>query len=450
VNPFSGLLSGHGAQNYNKFLSQLALLVFMMGYWIFIWRLERVNFNQSPPALWDRFVAIYPLFGFLTERLIVVAELFAPRVLRNLIPVIAGWWLARRTITLFLESFYDLPDKDEAYSLLRRIVASRPPRLPPIMIRPDDFEEDRQTNSSLRIGGPVRVIVNSGNAVVTETNGRFVRVLGSGLHFLERFEYPYAVVDVRPQERASDDVGVITRDGFEVKVEVSVTFQISTGSQAPTRQQPFPFDSDAVRNAAYTQTNLGDGRIGNWDSLPLSVTVGQLQSIVSEYRLDQLVLPESTGIDMHLLLNTEMEKRAINVLRGFGVDVLTTRLGRLVLPEEITEQRIRYWRAYHDLDRRRLETDGDIEAIDKAEMARAEAEAIMLQAVAESLQRARVAGRSIEPKRVVALRLVEALENMAHYSQASMQLPSGMMGTLDDLHQQLQSGSGSSEGPKDE
>lgn len=447
---FRGLSSGQGAQNYNKFFSQLALLVFVMGYWIFIWRLEQVDFNQSPPPLWERFIAIYPLFGFLTERLIVLAELFAPRVLRHFIPVIVGWWLARRTVALFLESFYDLPDKEEAYSLLSRIVASRPPRMPPILIRRNEFEEDRQANSALRVGGPVRVIVNSGHAVVTETNGRFIRVLGSGLHFLERFEYPYAVVDVRPQERAADGVGAITRDGFEVKFEVSVTFQISTGAQAPTRQQPFPFDNDAVRNAAYTQTNLGEGLIGNWDSLPLTITVGQLQSIVSEYRLDQLVLPESTGIDMHLLLKTEMEKRAINVMRGFGVDVMATHLGRLVLPEEITEQRIRYWRAYHDLDRRRLEADGEVEAIDKAEIARAEAEAIMLQAVAESLQRARVAGRSIEPKRIVALRLVEALENMAHQSQASMQLPSGMISSLDNLHQQLQSETDSSEGTTDE
>ncbi len=447
---FRGQSSGQGAQQYNKFFSQLALLVFVMGYWIFIWRLEQVDFNQSPPALWERFIAIYPLFGFLTERLTVIAEFFAPRVLRHFIPVIVGWWLARRTIALFLESFYDLPDKDEAYSLLSRIVASRPPRMSPMLIRRNEFEEDRQTNSMLRVGGPVRIVVNSGDAVVTETNGRFFRVLGSGLHFLERFEYPNAVVDVRPQERAADGVGVITKDGFEVKVDVSVTFQISTGTQAPTRQQPFPFDSDAVRNVAYTQTNLGDGQIGSWDSLPLIVTIGQLKDIVSEYRLDRLILPESTGVDMHLLLKTEMEKRTINVMRGFGVDVMATRLGRFVLPEEITEQRIRYWRAYHDLDRRKLEADGEVEAIDMAEMARAEAEAIMLQAVAESLQRARVAGRSIEPRRVVALRLVEALENMAHQSQASMELPTGMISALDDLHQQLEPGSDSSEGTKDE
>ena len=75
----------------------------------------------------------------------------------------------------------------------------------------------------------------------------------------------------------------------------------------------------------------------------------------------------------------------------------------------------------------------------------AEAEAIMLQAIAEGLQRARRAGRDVPSREVVALRLIESLEAMARNSGQVLPLPDQLMPQLGSIREQLMLTSGASE-----
>jgi regulator of protease activity HflC (stomatin/prohibitin superfamily) len=175
------------------------------------------------------------------------------------------------------------------------------------------------------------------------------------------------------------------------------------------------------------------------------ITAGQLRTIVAEDPLDELILSETNGIDVHRRLQKEMERRARNVLRNYGIMVRGTRLGALELPKEVEDQRKKYWQARWDTQRALQKADGDAEILESKEFARAEAEATMLRAIAEGLQRARRAGRNVSSREVVALRLIESLEAMAKSSEQVVALPDRLIPNLGNIREQLMLTSGQSE-----
>ncbi|MFZ0544139.1 MAG: SPFH domain-containing protein [Candidatus Promineifilaceae bacterium] len=435
---------------FNKNLSLLGLTLLFFGYWYIAFLLERVDYSQSAVPVLVAFRSMLSLFGPLSSIILLplfnaFIEFFSPRVLRHLIPPLVGWWLARWAILGLLQSFYDLPDADSATSLLYRLSVSRVNFLKPAVIKLESFEADRKKNSLLKIGGPGRVKISGGAALVTELNGSFYRVRGPGQHTLERFEYPRTLVDLRPQERESENIRMMTSDGIELTTSLTVTFQIDRGDNKPTPEKPFPFLEEAVRIAAYAETNQAEGQVGRWDALPLIITAGQLRAVVGEYRLDELILSEPNGIDIHRRLQMAMERRAKTILHNFGIVIRGTRLGALKLDEVVENQRTEYWKAHWNTQRTLQLADGEVEILQSQEIARAEAEAIMLKAIAEGLQRSRRAGRDVSSREVVALRLIESLEAMAQHSGQVVPLPGQLMPHLGSLRQQLMLTSGTPE-----
>jgi regulator of protease activity HflC (stomatin/prohibitin superfamily) len=413
------------------------MLALLAGYWIFAWQLERVDLSESPPAFWLRVVSIFPLFDLVTEWVILAAEFLSPRVLRQFIPVLVGLGLSFVAVVRFLQSFYDLPDGSATSAFLLRSVVGRALFGSVVVIDRENFEEHRRKQPMLRIGGPGKIAVRGGDSVVTEKNGRFQRILGPGVHTLGRFEYPVAVVDVRPQERENSDVKLITGDGIELSTKVDVSFQIDSGDEARSKKQPYPFDKDAVYKAAYSQANVAADAVVTWDALPLIVAAGQLSSIVGEYELDELVFPDQADAPVHRRLKSEMKRRAAAIVPAFGVKINDVSLGRLEPPDTVTEQHVGLWRAYWDKQRRVSVAQGEAEALERSQKARAQAEAIMLQAILEGVERARRSGRDVRTKDIVALRLVEALEVLVEESRKLAPAPDDLLPTLGNLREQL-------------
>lgn len=429
--------TGEEREGRYRFLSLLILLALLAGYWLFAWQLERIDLSGSPPAFWLRVVAVFPLFDVATNWVILASEFLSLRVLRHFIPVLAGLGLAFVAVVRFLQSFYDLPDSSLTSSFLLRSVFGKALSGSVVAIQRDQFEELRRKRPMLRIGGPGKIAVRGGDSVVTERNGRFQRVLGPGVHTLGRFEYPVAVVDVRPQEREDAAVKLITGDGIELYSKVSVAFQIDSGDEARSKKQPFPFDKDAVYKAAYSRTNVASDKVVTWDVLPLIVTSGQLKGMVAEYELDELVFPDQSDAPIHRRLKSEMKRRAAAIAPAFGVTINDVGLGRLEPPKSVTEKHVGLWRAYWDKQRRVSVAQGEAEALERSQVARAQAEAIMLQAIVEGVERARRTGRDVRTKDVVALRLIEALEVLVQESRKLTPAPDDLLPTLGDLRERL-------------
>jgi regulator of protease activity HflC (stomatin/prohibitin superfamily) len=141
----------------------------------------------------------------------------------------------------------------------------------------------------------------------------------------------------------------------------------------------------------------------------------------------------------------EMERRAKGILQSYGIWIRGTRLGALELPEVVEEQRKKFWKTNWSTQQLLKRADGDAEVLQSREIARAEAEAIMLRAIAEGLQRSQLSGKAVTSRQVVALRLIESLEEMARNSEETLSQSSQLIPHLGALRQQLMITSGEME-----
>jgi regulator of protease activity HflC (stomatin/prohibitin superfamily) len=424
-------------QGIEKFVTWLALLVLLLLYWGYAWAFERVDFLAAPPGWWTWLINRFPLFDALEAFILIPAEFFSWSVLRHFIPILLAAWMARRAVYYFLETFYGLQMEGAGKVLLDRLRSWTVPNEPGVSLDAQNITGERGDNPILTVGGPARVYVERGTAIVTELNGHFARVLGPGTQFLARFEYPVQTIDLRPQDRHTDDARMMTKDGIDVTASVGVTFHIMSNDQAPSHETPFPFDRLSARRAAYAQTVMGDGLVGDWKSSSLKAAESALAEIVAESRLDELAHPMQGGIQPYPSRNRQMRKVTRANMEKQGVTVTDTRLGRLELPGAVLEKYLEYWRVYWEKRRRLEEVEGQAALIEETEIAEAKANALMFQATLDGLQRARQADQDEISRRVVALRLIEALQAMAMRSQDVTPLPDQLIVSLADIRRQL-------------
>jgi hypothetical protein len=429
--------SGSPAVRYNKPISMLILLLLVLGYWIFVWQLERISEVQNLPARWESIAAAFPLLSFLTPIIAIPLQMLSPRVLRHLIPLIAGIIMARIAVQRFLESFYDLRDGAAARSLLGRLTTSQNSTRPRLAISPQSMAKESQ-HTLLHVGGPGSVSVGRGYALVTEQNGHFKRVLGPGSYTLARFEYPHSLVDVRPQERETEAIYIVTGDGIELQVAIGITFQISRGAKSPTREQSFPFDKEAVKLAVYGQMVLGTGDVAHWEELVILFATRELREMIAESRLDELIQSERIGIYPHPRLKSELKRRAQGVLRSLGIDVRDVRLGRFELPDPIIEQNIRQWQKYWKDQHSIRESMGEDVSVEESDIAWTRAEATFVRAIAGAVDELQSDVGKSAGKKDLAIQLTSSLERLAKQAEDMTELPGHLLEKIDDLRLQLE------------
>ncbi len=404
-------------------------------FWVYARYIERVDIplvtdwlNRTLPLLPDS-----PGFSF-------ILSFFHWKVLRHIIAVIVGWYFAYDAAVLLVRILYDLPDKESARKFLSRLLGLAGQSSKPLEVTPKTLQ-DRTESVLLRVGGPGQVKVPPGHVMVTELNGRFQRILPAGKHSLGRYEYVHAVLNLQPQRRTLDQFTAYSRDGIELRVGISITYRVKMGSQHATRENPYPYDETAVRQAAYLQTVTDEkGTVATWEDTPINMAKGTMIGILAGYRLDEIIFPERAGEEPFLTLRNELVRKLRTSLDNLGIDLQGAGIHRLDLPEGVTEQYIDYWKSHWESKMLLNLIDGKATEIEEMDIARAEAEITMIQAIQEGIQRARREGATIHMEEVVALRLVEALEMMARQSQQLSPLPKTLLPQLDDLRQQLGQG----------
>lgn len=470
----------------------LGLIVLLIAYWIFVRSLERVEGDVVVARYLLRgadpqSTALYPLLPYVS----LLVEFFHPRVLRHFIPVALGWWLAVQATVSLIQVLYGCLDRDTAKDFLRRH-RKRSGNVSdvPVEVTPQSLESLRSESVLLRVGGPVTILVPGGHAAVTELNGRFVRVLGPGIYNLGHFEYVYNVIDVKPQERSQEGVKLLTRDGIPLTADVHVVFRIDPGSDDVTKDRPYPFSAEAVRRAAYDQS-VSTGAPSTWDRVSVQTTSSKLREAVARFPLDQLLViprrstdpipppqstmdgvndrpesgslpqPEATegqgqpdleaarresaqiAVEPPQSVRNDTTANAREVLKKKGIKLLHLNISRLAPPEEASRQYVEYWLAnWRKRDRIAL-ASGTASTLQEVEVARAEAEINMLQALVEGLRR----GQHDQPGAdssdiMLALRLVQTLEHLARQSGQGVpgleQRTQPLMSRLVQLQEQLQ------------
>lgn len=414
-------LPGLPAINWPWFL----LAALLVGYWWYAASLERVDANlllariflpDLPPSQ----AAEATFSPWIT----LLVEMFHPRVLRHLIPIVVGWWLAVQAAISLMQVLYDCPDRRTAAEFLRRQRRDSVNPLDIHEISAENLHEEREKSILLGVGGPVRVQIPDGYAAVTERNARTLRSLPPGTHNLGRFEYVQGLVDLQPLDKSAKDVPMLTREGIPVKVNIGLAFRIDPGDLPVTHSRPFPFREEAVRQAVYSGAVGANGVVSSWEDGPLGKVRGALSGMVAEDSLDELLAAESPR-DAHHLLTSSVMRKVWDGLPKEGIKPLRMQIGRLTPPPEVLQQYTEFWLANKRKEDMLARADRLAPLVEEAETARVAAEIAMINAVAEGIRRAQQEAGSYLPGYLLALRLMEALRRMFQHSADDLESVGG-------------------------
>jgi hypothetical protein len=177
--------------------------------------------------------------------------------------------------------------------------------------------------------------------------------------------------------------------------------------------------------------------VSSWEDTPINVSKGTLKAIIAKLRLDEILQPNATVTEPHLAINRELERRTRLALIDRGIDLVSLQLGRFEFNEVITDQYIEYWQTRWKIKASLSLADGEAHALEERELARAEAEVTMIQAIVEGVRRAQQEGHTGTVRELVAMRLIESLEKIARQSQNLAPLPGGLLPRLNQMRQEL-------------
>ncbi len=412
---------------------RLILLALLLGYWFFVSRLERVEGNI---VLAGFFLPDLPTGQAaavtFSPWLEVVVELFHPRVLRHLIPLFVGWYLAVQAAVSLMQVLYDCPDRETAAAFLSRQRRDRVSAMElPFIVLPHTLESIREESILVRVGGPVQVIIPNGYAAVTERNARFLRVLPPGFHVLGRFEYLLGVIDLQPQSRSAEGVSMLTREGIQMKADIGLTFCIDPGDE-PSPLRPYPFRPEAVRRAAYGGAVGGNGKVSTWDGGPLGRAIGALSGWVSNHTVDELLAADASHDAHHLLIQAIIDKvwDKDGLLKD-GIKPLRVHISRLTPPEPVSKQYTEVWLAAQRKEDLLLQAGDAAQLTKDLETLHDEGQLLIVQTITESIRRMQQEAGSRVSGYVLAMSLVEALQKMFHLSVDKARAASADTGRLE-------------------
>jgi regulator of protease activity HflC (stomatin/prohibitin superfamily) len=259
------------------------------------------------------------------------------------------------------------------------------------------------------------IVLTSCDHLVTIFNGlQFMGVRTPGLTFTDTFDRIHAVVDLRPQLRAFP-VRAETKDGIPVKVFAFTPFRTEAGERQPRLGASYPFDERAVFRAVHEQPIEHEWRRDDegqatesqdkvpWDELVPRIAPPLLKDIIVGYTCDELCAPGDPRTEIKQKFKEQITKE----MEPCGVQILGGGIGNIVPADEnVMKQRIENWKADW---KRKIEIElgkGEAEAARHLESARTQAQIKVMRDVA------RILTDEAMSEKVIALRLIEAMEEM--------------------------------------
>jgi hypothetical protein len=374
-------------------------------------------------------------------------------VVRLAIPIIGVFVAIPILISTLFRKIYAVKDLEEAHNALNRVTFGKLGRRPIVIVGKGSILVGKEAFQG-REGGPATLVVYDDNAVVTEQYGCLKRVLGAGLHDLERFERVWEIIDLRPQHWVYP-VFAMTKEGIPVCCEADLSFQIDDHPgewRWPVHAGGlYPYSEEAVFKAAtsvwmrepdhpeHKRTWVGRVVIG--------FAEGLLRNILAEYRLDWLLAPPQPGYKHPREEIREQLEEGLRVRVGnVGAKIVRVDIGPIEvaaredetsekLERIIPKQRIAAW--YADWEARALEDRAEEEAaLLKMDMARVQAQAEVIVEIIETLQDT-IATQGVTEPYVLAVRLVESLRWVSYNAIQHSFMPPEAVQRLKQLNEVL-------------
>jgi regulator of protease activity HflC (stomatin/prohibitin superfamily) len=348
----------------------------------------------------------------------VVLTLLAPSFFLSI-----GIWMVFQVVTSLFNDFYQPPNITQTGKLIQRRlfgVIPLPSPLSNFMHYPFVVFDEPKLDAShwySWLGGPAILVIYDGTALYLERGNRFSRVVGPGniIPFMDRFETIYAVVDLRPCTITRSPFRCYTKDGIPIKVEMRITCQIRSSQLAKEKSKAlvYPFDPVEVRKAVEStvvrydkstrKLQESDWMDGLWGRVS-----GKILAYIAAHRIDELFVEyqhlndeppisedsnEENEIPPTQILSPQVSKKFIElindqILVNDGSKVLDIEILHVLVPPDVKEQRIEFWKA--ERTRLALQRLGKSAAnnIRYKELADAEAQRSMLRIIIKSIEEA--------------------------------------------------------------
>jgi hypothetical protein len=279
--------------------------------------------------------------------------------------------------------------------------------------------------------------------VVSISGGtKFKRVDGPGVAFPGKLERLDQVFDLRLQLRTRE-IDVISKDGIRFIARYFTGFRIDNeawnkdlydavrplnshlrgADKLSHTQGSFPFSHARVQatlGMTSTKAATGDPTI-YWDQWAANVVEDQVRKVLSQKNLDELWRP---AIDQKFanaldVIAGEIKKNTELTLRAAGILLVVARVVNFKFPgnkehgDEITKQQIDTWGSEWARRRSNILAEAQAESDRAQQEARAYAESLLLNSIAEGLQKTHEINPNL-PRFVIAMRFLSSLQDYVH------------------------------------
>lgn len=271
---------------------------------------------------------------------------------------------------------------------------------------------------------------------------KFKRVDGPGLVFPGKLERLDQVFDLRIQLRTRE-IEVVSKDGIRFIARYFTAFRIDNEDWDKERYDKirrlnplwrgadrlsytkgsFPFSHARVQVAlSTTSTKVSEGTpLILWDQWVMNVIEDQARKVISQKNLDEMWRPANdykfaNAMDV---IADELKANSELPLRAAGILLLASRVVNFQFPftdehgDEIAKQQINTWGSEWERKRQGILAEAEAEAERAQQEARAYAESLLLNSIAEGLQKTHEINPEL-PRHVIAMRFLSSLQDNVH------------------------------------
>jgi hypothetical protein len=333
-------------------------------------------------------------------------------------------------VSALFQKIYAIESAEEAHNSLHRVTFGLLGRRPFVIVGKGQVLYGKKTFAG-RVGGPFTLIVYDDNAVVTEQYGCVKRILGAGIHSMERFEKIWEIIDLQPQHWVYP-VFAMTKEGIPVRCDADLSFVID--DQPGEWGWPVhtgglhPYSEEAVFKAAtgvWMREPDHPEHKRTWTGrVVISFAEGLLRNILAEYWLDWLLAPPQPG-QKHPReeIREQLEQGLRTRIGKVGAKLIRVDIGPVEvqaredettekLHEIIPKQRVEAW--YADWETQALVRRAEMEAAFlQTETTQIQAQAEVIVEIMGALQDV-IATQGVAEPYILAVRLVESLRWMSY------------------------------------
>lgn len=278
-------------------------------------------------------------------------------------------------------------------------------------------------------------IIRSHQAPVIFRGPSFIRGAGPGFLRLKRAERVVQVIDLRRHFRAMS-VKALTRDGISITTGVSTIFQVKHMDDPPDPDLQFPFEQEAIFQINFLGNFKpeGDTPIA-WSDRVCRQAASALIAEVSRYSLDELFQPDESRAAPLEKIKGKIGKQVSRTFEKYGLQIFFVGVSPFQVPDDIKQERVRIWQAEWQRQIEVQQGTAQAERDRRLKLARARAQIEMIEKLTDGLEIVRQTGQDMAD--VLALRLIEAIEESESNAAVSALIPSQIANDLKMIRRQV-------------